>query len=119
MFGVGGGSSGGQPQGSINPSQIDMAVTELDMITDVFNRIVSSVPSVLRTSIHAAALLTSVLCCCRSCHSKCVSTRYAEPDLNKGESVCIDRCVGKYFGMNISFSMRRHLEIKFTLSLQR
>ena len=43
--------------------------TQLDMITDVFNRLVSS------------------------CHAKCIATRYAEPDLNKGESVCIDRCV--------------------------
>lgn len=32
----------------------------------------------------------------RSCHAKCISTRYAEPDLNKGESVCIDRCVAKF-----------------------
>lgn len=32
----------------------------------------------------------------RACHSKCISARYAEADLNKGESVCIDRCVGKY-----------------------
>jgi import inner membrane translocase subunit TIM10 len=37
------------------------------MVTDVFNRLVSS------------------------CHAKCISTRYAEPDLNKGESICIDR----------------------------
>jgi import inner membrane translocase subunit TIM10 len=42
--------------------------TQLDMITDVFNRLVGS------------------------CHAKCIATRYAEPDLNKGESVCIDRC---------------------------
>ena len=41
--------------------------SQLDMITDVFNRLVDS------------------------CHKKCISTRYAEPDLNKGESVCIDR----------------------------
>lgn len=39
------------------------------MITDVFNRLVDS------------------------CHAKCISTRYAEGDLNKGESVCVDRCV--------------------------
>ena len=32
----------------------------------------------------------------RSCHAKCISTRYAEADLNKGESVCIDRCVAKF-----------------------
>lgn len=53
-----------------------MAVQELDMITDVFNRLVSS------------------------CHAKCISTRYAEGDLNKGESVCIDRCVSKFFEVN-------------------
>jgi import inner membrane translocase subunit TIM10 len=32
----------------------------------------------------------------RSCHNKCISARYAEADLNKGESVCIDRCVAKF-----------------------
>lgn len=31
----------------------------------------------------------------RSCHAKCI-TRYGEGDLNKGESVCIDRCVAKF-----------------------
>lgn len=39
---------------------------QLDMITDVFNRLVES------------------------CHAKCISPRYAEADLNKGESVCVD-----------------------------
>jgi len=39
------------------------------------------------------SLLTDVF---RSCHNKCISSRYAEPDLNKGESVCIDRCVAKF-----------------------
>jgi len=48
----------------------------MDMITDVFNRLVGS------------------------CHNKCISTRYAEPDLNKGESVCVDRCVAKFFEVN-------------------
>lgn len=50
-----------------------MAVAELDMITDVFNRLVTS------------------------CHAKCISEKYAEPDLNKGEGVCIDRCTAKFF----------------------
>lgn len=36
----------------------------------------------------------------RSCHAKCINTRYAEGDLNKGESVCIDRCVSKFFEVN-------------------
>jgi len=60
----------------VNPDRIDAAVTELDMITDVFNRLVST------------------------CHAKCISTRYAEGDLNKGESVCVDRCVAKFFEVN-------------------
>ncbi|QRV76861.1 import inner membrane translocase subunit TIM10 [Ceratobasidium sp. AG-Ba] len=76
MFGLGGGGSSGASSGSINPAAIEMATAELDMITDVFNRLVSS------------------------CHAKCISTRYAEPDLNKGESVCIDRCVAKFFEVN-------------------
>lgn len=49
---------------------------ELEAVSDLFTRIVSS------------------------CHAKCISQRYAEPELNKGESVCVDRCVGKYFAVN-------------------
>lgn len=30
------------------------------------------------------------------CRVKCIPTHYHEPDLNKGEMVCIDRCVFKY-----------------------
>ncbi|KAI8995335.1 Tim10/DDP family zinc finger-domain-containing protein [Trametes punicea] len=62
--------------GAINQERVDMATQELDMITDIFNRLVSS------------------------CHAKCISPRYAEGDLNKGESVCIDRCVAKFFEVN-------------------
>lgn len=32
-----------------------------------------------------------------SCHAKCISEKYLEPDLNKGEGVCIDRCTAKFF----------------------
>ncbi|KAK0465327.1 mitochondrial import inner membrane translocase subunit Tim10 [Desarmillaria tabescens] len=34
--------------------------------------------------------------CSRSCHNKCIPARYADGELNKGEQVCIDRCVAKY-----------------------
>ncbi|TFK76862.1 hypothetical protein BDN72DRAFT_724194, partial [Pluteus cervinus] len=64
--------SSSQPSGGVNTAKIDLAITELDTVTDFFNRMVSS------------------------CHAKCISTRYAEPDLNKGENVCIDRCVAKF-----------------------
>ncbi|WFD37274.1 protein transporter tim10 [Malassezia japonica] len=69
-----GGGSSAAP--AANSAQLEAATAELDMITDVFNRLVES------------------------CHKKCISTRYAEPDLLKGESVCIDRCVSKFFAVN-------------------
>ncbi|KAI0085619.1 mitochondrial import inner membrane translocase subunit TIM10 [Irpex rosettiformis] len=71
-----GGARNGVAPGTINQERVEMAVQELDMVTDVFNRLVSA------------------------CHAKCISTRYAEGDLNKGESVCIDRCVFKFFEVN-------------------
>lgn len=35
-----------------------------------------------------------------SCHKKCVPPKYHESDLTKGESICIDRCVAKYFDIH-------------------
>lgn len=35
-----------------------------------------------------------------ACHKKCVPPKYREPDLQKGESVCIDRCVAKYLDVH-------------------
>ncbi|KAH9005995.1 Tim10/DDP family zinc finger-domain-containing protein [Lactarius hatsudake] len=69
------GRSPNAPTGSVNPERVEMAIQELDMVTDIFNRLVSQV-------------------------ALCISTRYAEGDLNKGESVCIDRCVAKFFEAN-------------------
>lgn len=30
------------------------------------------------------------------CHDKCISKKYTEPDVSKGEAVCLDRCVAKF-----------------------
>ena len=60
---------GSKPAAPAATPQVEAATAELDMITDVFNRLV------------------------QSCHAKCISPRYAESDLTKGESVCVDRCV--------------------------
>ena len=35
-----------------------------------------------------------------ACHKKCIVPNYADGDLNKGESVCVDRCVAKYLEVN-------------------
>ncbi|KAF9192861.1 protein transporter tim10 [Haplosporangium sp. Z 767] len=63
---------------SVNMQNMAMAEQELEMVSDLFNRIVSS------------------------CHQKCIPKTYIEGDLNKGEAVCIDRCVSKFFEVNKS-----------------
>ncbi|KAG0324307.1 protein transporter tim10 [Podila horticola] len=63
---------------SVNMQNMAMAEQELEMVSDLFNRIVSS------------------------CHQKCIPKTYIEGDLNKGEAVCIDRCVSKFFDVNKS-----------------
>ena len=45
---------------------------EIEMMTDMYSRLTSA------------------------CHKKCISPKYREADLQKGEAVCIDRCVAKY-----------------------
>jgi len=37
----------------------------------------------------------------RSCRNKCIPEEYGEADLNKGEMVCVDRCVAKYYATNL------------------
>ncbi|KAF8641135.1 hypothetical protein AX17_000777 [Amanita inopinata Kibby_2008] len=64
--------SSGNSAGNVNTEKIEMAITELDTVTDFFNRMVSS------------------------CYAKCIGQRFTEADLNKGENVCIDRCVSKF-----------------------
>ncbi|EPX74633.1 Tim9-Tim10 complex subunit Tim10 [Schizosaccharomyces octosporus yFS286] len=67
FFGIGKGNQ------SVNPQNIAMAEQEVELSVEIFNRMVSS------------------------CHKKCIATPYKEAELTKGESVCIDRCVAKYF----------------------
>uniref|UniRef100_A0A8R1TZ86 Mitochondrial import inner membrane translocase subunit n=1 Tax=Onchocerca volvulus TaxID=6282 RepID=A0A8R1TZ86_ONCVO len=35
-----------------------------------------------------------------ACQQKCISTRYKEAELTKGEAVCLDRCVAKYLDVH-------------------
>ncbi|KAF5094803.1 hypothetical protein D0Z03_001984 [Geotrichum reessii] len=71
-FGLGGGAGAG----TVNPQKIAAAEAELDMVTDMFNRLVDG------------------------CYTKCINTSYSEGDVNKGEALCLDRCVAKYFEVN-------------------
>lgn len=37
----------------------------------------------------------------KTCRQKCIQPRYSEEDLAKGEMVCVDRCVAKFFRSNL------------------
>lgn len=60
-----------------------------------------SCKSTLRLPYHRASRLHHVTFhsnrLVNSCHAKCIDAKYHEPDLNKGEGVCIDRCTAKFF----------------------
>ncbi|KAK8440535.1 protein transporter tim10 [Candidozyma auris] len=71
MFGL-----GGAPQVS-SQQKIQAAEAELDMVTGMFNSLVEQ------------------------CHTKCINKGYSEGELNKQESLCLDRCVSKYFETNV------------------
>lgn len=49
---------------------------EIEMMTDMYSRLSSA------------------------CHKKCIPPKYREAELQKGESVCIDRCVAKYLDVH-------------------
>ncbi|MCJ1273104.1 protein transporter tim10 [Puttea exsequens] len=70
---------GGRAQPS-SAEKIAAAETEVEMISDMFNRL------------------------SQSCTKKCIPPEYREADLNKGESVCLDRCVSKFFEVNLKVS---------------
>ncbi|OMJ26471.1 Mitochondrial import inner membrane translocase subunit tim10 [Smittium culicis] len=72
------GFSGANPQyyQQNQQSQLAAAEQEMDMISDLFNRLSDA------------------------CHKKCIINKYPDGDLTKGESVCIDRCVSKFFQVN-------------------
>ncbi|KAI8335546.1 Tim10/DDP family zinc finger protein [Chlamydoabsidia padenii] len=63
-------------QQAIDPQNIMMAEQELEMVTDLFNRISDS------------------------CYTKCVNRQYEQNELSATESSCIDTCVGKFLEIN-------------------
>lgn len=49
---------------------------EIEMMSDMYNRMTSA------------------------CHKKCIPPKYSEPELGKGESICLDRCIAKYLDVH-------------------
>ncbi|KAG2201963.1 hypothetical protein INT47_000502 [Mucor saturninus] len=67
---------GSQQSQTINPQNIALAEQELEMVTDLFNRIVDS------------------------CHEKCIKLDNGQGDLSQQDALCIDNCVAKFFETN-------------------
>ncbi|KAG5355307.1 Mitochondrial import inner membrane translocase subunit tim10 [Yarrowia sp. C11] len=61
----------------VDPTRMQMAELEMESLTALFDSLMNT------------------------CRSKCIPAEYGEGDINKGESVCIDRCVNKYFTANL------------------
>jgi mitochondrial import inner membrane translocase subunit TIM10 len=99
---------GQRPQPS-SAEKIAAAEAEVEMVSDMFNRcsspfLCSLVPHL---SLHNQRQLIFFFYIHRlsdSCHRKCVPADYREGELNKGESVCLDRCASKFFDVNIKVS---------------
>ncbi|KAI9179653.1 protein transporter tim10 [Blastocladiella emersonii ATCC 22665] len=70
-----------QMQMQITPALAAME-QQMDTMSDMFNRIG------------------------RLCHEKCIVGPYYEPTLTKGESVCTDRCVAKFFDVSYKVSAK-------------
>ena len=90
---------GGRPQLS-SAEKITAAETEVEMISDMFNRY--HFPAYSTTTPQVSDTIYPRLS--QSCTSKCIPPEYREADLNKGESVCLDRCVSKFFEVNMKVS---------------
>ncbi|KAJ1882849.1 protein transporter tim10 [Coemansia sp. RSA 1722] len=69
--------AGAMNQNQMDPNaQLAAAEQEMEMVTDMFARLGEL------------------------CNKKCLIQRYSDEELTKAESVCIDRCVTKYFHVN-------------------
>lgn len=88
---------GGRPQPS-SAEKIAAAEAEIDMVSDMYNRYTTTRFHRVACSANTSPSLVE------TCTKKCIPNTYREGDLNKGESVCLDRCVGKFFEVNIKVS---------------
>ncbi|CAI9740717.1 Hypothetical predicted protein [Octopus vulgaris] len=62
---------------ALNEAQMKLVVDlEMEMMADMYNRMTSA------------------------CQKKCIPPRYKDAELNKGEAVCLDRCVAKYLDVH-------------------
>lgn len=92
----------GRPQPS-SAEKIANAEVEMDMISDMMSRY-HTIPCPSSFSHFQTILTTFSSRLNQSCVKKCIQPDYREADLTKGESVCLDRCVGKFFDVQMKVS---------------
>jgi len=92
---------GQRPQPS-SAEKIAAAEAEIDMVSDMYNRCVTYGQSHTIRIEHTLTIIINSLV--STCTKKCIPPQYREADLNKGESVCLDRCVSKFFETNVKVS---------------
>lgn len=79
-----------------NQVLLDLAIFSFILITLALDLVIQVIllgayPSGVKSCIHNLTYRLTV-----ACQKKCISPKYKEGDLTKGESVCLDRCVAKY-----------------------
>lgn len=86
----------GRPQPS-SAEKIAAAEQEMDLVTDMFNKLV--------LLFQIEACVSKNICRLQqACMKKCVPRDYREGELHKGEGVCIDRCASKFFDVQMKIS---------------
>jgi len=101
----------GRPQPT-SAEKIAAAEAEMKMMADMMTRYGNtfyspSRPCRMCKQHQGLQALTIVPCghrLTRACAKKCVPNDYREGELNKGESVCLDRCAAKFFDVHMKIS---------------
>ncbi|QPC75198.1 hypothetical protein HYE68_005950 [Fusarium pseudograminearum] len=91
----------GRPQPT-SEQKIAAVESEMRMMADTYNRYVASFhEEEVKEPIEANNTFLSLQ---QSCQKKCVPNDYREGELNKGESVCLDRCTAKFLDTSMKVS---------------
>ena len=97
---------GGRPQPS-SAEKIAAAEQEVELVSDMYKRYGQRqhwMHSYTKMEYEKLVAYSPSSRLTKSCLQKCVPADYREAELNKGESVCLDRCVAKFFEVNIKVS---------------
>lgn len=96
----------GRPQPT-SAEKIAAAEAEMKMMADMMTRYGSTLCTLPVGSAECTSADHCTLCdhrLTRACAKKCVPNDYREGELNKGESVCLDRCAAKFFDVHMKIS---------------